>query len=88
MHGNGCAWHRAADSRRRRWARPCARVTTFDLSDVHLEKHRAVAERAEWADSSVSADTSLDVVRHPVANVFEPDVDVVWPQCARVLRPG
>lgn len=74
-----------------------ARVTSFDLSDVQLEKDRAVAERdglalhcvrGDMADLSVFADASFDTVFHPVSNVFVPDVEVVWRECARVLRPG
>lgn len=74
-----------------------ARVTSFDLSDVQLEKDRAVAERdglalrcvrGDMADLSVFADASFDIVFHPVSNVFVPDVEVVWRECARVLRPG
>ncbi|MGO3127811.1 MAG: class I SAM-dependent methyltransferase [Luteimonas sp.] len=74
-----------------------ARVTSFDLSDVQLEKDRAVAERdglslrcvrGDMADLSVFADASFDIVFHPVSNVFVPDVETVWRECARVLRPG
>lgn len=74
-----------------------ARVTSFDLSDEQLAKDQAVAEReslalhcvrGDMADLSVFADASFDVVFHPVSNLFVPDVDVVWRECARVLRPG
>lgn len=73
-----------------------ARVTSFDLSDEQLAKDQAVAEResrglrcvrGDMADLSVFADASADVVFHPVSNLFVPDVDVVWRECARVLRP-
>ncbi len=74
-----------------------ARVTSFDLSDVQLDKDRAVAERdglaldcvrGDMADLSVFDAASFDLVFHPVSNVFVPDVEAVWRECARVLRPG
>ena len=72
-------------------------VTSFDLSDVQLEKDRLVAEReglsltcirGDMADLGVLADESFDLVFHPVSNVFVPDVLAVWRECFRVLRPG
>lgn len=72
-------------------------VTSFDLSDVQLEKDRLVAEReglplacirGDMADLGVLADGSFDLVFHPVSNVFVPDVLAVWRECFRVLRPG
>lgn len=74
-----------------------ARVTSYDLSDVQLQRDRTVAERegldlrcvrGDMADLSVFADASFDAIVHPVANVFVPDVAPVWRECHRVLRPG
>lgn len=74
-----------------------ARVTSFDLSDVQLDKDRRVAAReglavrcvrGDMADLSAFDDASFDLVFHPVSNVFVPDVAPVWRECHRVLRPG
>lgn len=72
-------------------------VTSFDLSDVQLDKDRQVAARegltlecirGDMADLSAFPDDSFDLIFHPVSNVFVPDVRVVWRECHRVLRPG
>ena len=71
-----------------------ATVTSFDLSPAQLAKDREVAERegldidleeGDMADLSRFAADSFDIVVHPVANVFAPDVNVVWRECRRVL---
>jgi SAM-dependent methyltransferase len=74
-----------------------ARVTVFDNSPKQLEQDRMVAERdgldietveGDMADLGVFDDGTFDVVVHPVANSFVPDIHPVWSECARVLRPG
>ncbi len=74
-----------------------AQVTSFDLSDEQLAKDRMVAEReglelrcvqGDMADLSEFPDDSFELVFHPVANVFVPNVTVVWRECHRVLRAG
>lgn len=74
-----------------------ARVTVFDNSPAQLERDRAVAARdglalvtvaGDMADLGRFADGSFDLVFHPVANCFVPDVHPVWRECWRVLRPG
>lgn len=74
-----------------------AAVTSFDASDEQLARDAAVAAReglklttvrGDMADLVEFADASFDVVFHPVANVFAPDVLPVWRACHRVLRPG
>jgi len=71
-------------------------VVSFDLSDVQLEKDRMLAKRdklditcirGDMADLSQFAAESFDLVFHPVSNVFVPDVEIVWQQCFRVLKP-
>jgi SAM-dependent methyltransferase len=39
-------------------------------------------------DLSAFADASFDLVFHPVSNLFAPDVEPVWKECARILRKG
>lgn len=74
-----------------------AKVMSLDLSDEQLYKDHVLAERHEllldtvqgdMADLSAFADESFDLVFHPVSNVFVPDLEPVWNECARVLRPG
>lgn len=72
-------------------------VTVFDLSDKQLEHDRQVALRdgltlrtvqGDMRDLSVFADESFDCVFHPVSNLYIPDVNPVWHECCRVLKPG
>ena len=74
-----------------------ARVCVFDNSPRQLEQDRAVAHRdglsletvqGDMADLSVFSDSSFDLVFHPVANCFVPDVLPVWREACRVLRTG
>jgi len=74
-----------------------AEVTSFDASDEQLAKDAAVAareglpvrtERGDMADLSRFADSSFELIFHPVSNVFARDVRQVWRECHRVLTPG
>lgn len=74
-----------------------ARVTSFDASDVQLEKDVETAARhglevhpvqGDMADLSDFENESYDLIFHPVSNVFAAAVRPVWKECARVLRPG
>ncbi|MFT5192940.1 MAG: SAM-dependent methyltransferase [Verrucomicrobiales bacterium] len=74
-----------------------ANVTSFDLSDNQLTKDARVAEehglsvrcvQGDMADLSDFADDHFDLVFHPVSNLFVPDVQVVWRECHRVLKPN
>ena len=74
-----------------------ARVTSFDNSDEQLARDRLVAEQegldlvtqqGDMADLSVFADDSFDRVFNPASTVFVPDLEPVWRECRRVLRPG
>lgn len=73
-----------------------AKVTSFDNSDVQLEKDQLVADQhgldittlqGDMADLSAFADQSFDLIFHPVSNVFVPDVLPVWKECHRILKP-
>jgi len=72
-------------------------VTSFDLSDEQLARDRLVADRdglqlkcvqGDMADLSCFAHDSFDLIFHPASNVFVPEVETVWRECHRVLRPG
>ena len=74
-----------------------ARVTVYDLSPAQLAQDRLVAEReglslktveGDMADLGVFASDSFDLIFHPVANCFVPDLAPVWREAFRVLRPG
>ena len=74
-----------------------AKVISLDLSDAMLAKDRSLAEQHDldlsceqgsMTDLSRFTDDSFDLVLLPVAVCYVPDVNVVWRNCARVLRPG
>jgi SAM-dependent methyltransferase len=69
----------------------------FDNSPRQLARDQEVAAReglvlqtvlGDMRDLSAFPDASFDVVFHPVANVFCPDLQPVWDEAFRVLRPG
>ena len=72
-------------------------VTSFDNSDEQLALDRLVADRdgltlstfrGDMADLSAFADGQFNLIFHPVSNVYAADVNPVWRECARVLKPG
>jgi len=74
-----------------------ARVTVLDNSPRQLTQDRAVADRdnlelttvvGDMRDLTAFEDASFDLVFHPVSNVFCPEIEPVWRECFRVLRPG
>lgn len=74
-----------------------ARVTSFDNSEEQLDRDRSVSDRdglgvrtiqGDMRDLSAFADGSFDLIIHPVSNLFVEDVNPVWKECFRVLRPG
>ena len=74
-----------------------ADVTVFDNSPGQRARDRPVAEREEpaietvmgdMADLSVFGEARFDLIFHPVSNVFAPDVNPVWLEVFRVMRPG
>ncbi|MFJ4716134.1 class I SAM-dependent methyltransferase [Streptomyces sp. NPDC088785] len=74
-----------------------ARVTVFDNSPRQLGQDRMVAARdglelrtvlGDMRDLGAFGDAAFDVVFQPVSNQFVPDLDAMWRECFRVLRPG
>lgn len=74
-----------------------ARVTSFDASAKQLEQDKFVAERenleirlekGDAADLSRFADESFDLIFHPCSNCFMAELQPIWNECFRVLRPG
>jgi SAM-dependent methyltransferase len=72
-------------------------VTCFDNSDEQLAKDQLVAQReglsitavqGDMADLAVFGNDQFDLIFHPVSNCFVEDVNRVWQECFRVLKPG
>lgn len=71
--------------------------TVFDLSDSQLESERVVAQREGYAIEIIKgdmnqplpfADETFDLIFHPVSNCYVREVQPVWNECFRVLKPG
>ena len=74
-----------------------AEVTVFDLSGRMLDRDRAVAaregldmriEQGNMCDLSRFADASFDLVFNPPSLFYVPDVNPVFREVYRVLKPG
>ena len=74
-----------------------AEVTVLDYSEKQLESERLVAAREGYAVDVVRADMtkplpfadgSFDLVFHPVSNCYVEQVNPIFKECFRVLRPG
>lgn len=73
-----------------------ARVTVMDISRLQLDRDVDLADTHGLELEIVEADMTqgwpfetgrFDVVLHPSANAFVPDVEHLWREAARVLRP-
>lgn len=74
-----------------------ARVVSFDNSVRQLELDALVAkehglevrtEKGDAADLSRFADGSFDLIFHPCSNCFMAEIEPIWRECFRALRPG
>lgn len=74
-----------------------ARCTVLDYSERQLESERMVAARegyeinivrADMTEPLPFADESFDVIVHPVSNCYIREVEPLWRECYRILRPG
>lgn len=76
-----------------------ARVTSYDLTPEQLERDRETARRfglhvetvqGDMCDlrALVEAGRTYDLVYQPVSSDYVPDVNAVYREVARVLRPG
>ena len=74
-----------------------ATVTVFDNSPHQLAQDELVAARenleistvlGDMRDLSAFPDNAFDLIVNPVSNLFCPDLQPVWQECYRVLRPG
>lgn len=73
-----------------------ADVTVFDNSKKQLEQDEYVAERdgltintvqGDMMDLSIFVDESFDIIVNPWSNCFVSDVNPVWHECHRILKP-
>ena len=74
-----------------------AECTVLDYSPRQLESERLVSEREGYAIEIVRADMtkplpfadgSFELIFHPVSNCYVREVEPIWRECFRVLRPG
>lgn len=74
-----------------------ANVTVFDFSQQQLEQDKMVAERdnlildivqGDMRSLHMFADETFDIIFHPISNLYIPDVNPVWQECYRVLKPS
>lgn len=74
-----------------------ANVTSYDYSDIQLEKDETTCARhdlsvqtvhGDMADMSALPDEHYDLIFNPVSNVFAKDLEPIWKECYRVLKPG
>jgi SAM-dependent methyltransferase len=72
-------------------------VASFDTSAKQLEQDKLVAEReglqiqleqGDAADLSRFANEWFDLIVNPCSNLFMPELEPVWNECYRVLKPG
>lgn len=72
-------------------------VTVLDNSPLQLAQDRLVAQRegleidlqqGDMADLSRFSEATFDMIFHPVSNLFVPDINPVWQEAYRVLKPG
>jgi len=74
-----------------------ANVTVLDFSESQLDQDRFVSERdglsirtvlGSMTDLSMFESESFDLLVHPVSNLYVPDIQPVWQEAYRVLKPG
>jgi SAM-dependent methyltransferase len=74
-----------------------AEVTTLDNSQGQLDQDQFVAQReglkigavlGDMRDLSTFEDACFDLIVNPCSNSFIPDVNPVWRESYRVLKPG
>lgn len=71
--------------------------TVLDYSERQLESERMVSAREGYSIEIVRADMtkplpfadeSFDIIVHPVSNCYIREVEPVWRECYRILKPG
>ena len=71
--------------------------TVLDYSERQLENERVFAEqegyeiaivRADMSKPLAFADESFDIIVNPVSNCYIREVEPLWRECYRILKPG
>lgn len=71
--------------------------TVLDYSEAQLKSEYDVAAREGYAVDCVRADMTkplpfpdetFDLIFHPVSNCYVEEVEPIWRECCRVLKPG
>lgn len=71
--------------------------TVLDYSKAQLDREREVAARegyeadcveADMTKSLPFADETFDLIFNPVSNCYVEELEPIWRECARVLKPG
>lgn len=74
-----------------------AKCTVLDYSEAQLKSEREVAAREGYEIECVRADmtkplpfedNTFDLIFHPVSNCYVEEVEPIWRECYRVLKPG
>ncbi len=74
-----------------------AEVSLIDASPKQLDQDRFVAERenltielveGDVADLSVFSDKQFNLIFNPPSTLFMPNLEPIWRECYRVLKPG
>ncbi len=74
-----------------------ADCTVLDYSDKMLDAERMVSKREGYPINIIKADmsqplpfkgNSFDIIFHPVSNVYVENVQHIWDECQRILKPG
>ena len=74
-----------------------ANVVVYDISPEQLKQDKKVAQRenlelqtivGDMSDLSTFPDAQFDLIFHPISNCFISDVNPVWQESFRVLKPG
>ena len=74
-----------------------AECTVLDYSPRQLESERLVADREGYPIEIIRADMTkplpfpdgtFDLIFHPVSNCYVREVEPIWRECFRVLKPG
>ncbi len=74
-----------------------AKVTVFDLSDQQLRRDREIASREQLEIETVAGDMTnldcfdsgqFDLIVNPCSTCYCPNVETIWRECYRVLKPG
>ena len=74
-----------------------AECTVLDYSQHQLESERMVARREGYEIQIIRADMTkplpfpdscFDLIFHPVSNCYVREVEPIWRECFRILKPG